>query len=698
MIEGGNRSPWEAAVATRIKARAIFAAAIVTTLIGCATAPPCTPMGLTPPPKPRANSTECLGDGDSLTGPSAVVRYAASSTDSIRHPDRIISGPHTGLCGPSAVATGPKGELYVLNHAPWHSPVTSNENRRMHWVTVYDSAASGDAKPLRTLQVRTRGFMRPMSLGVNRDGYVYLGFGMNPRLRFGSVTVFAADADGDAPPIRVLVGPDNGLRGPDALAVDRQGYLYVANAQNREADDTVRVFAPGADGDASACRVIAGPRTGLSRPSALAIDGKDHLYVGNWSGPGSSHSPSSITVFDTSATGDVAPIRTLEGGNTADGSQWPHRLAFGRDDSLYVRTAGVLSVYAPGATEATEPVRYISRTVRGEQYPIIYSPKIFALDRHDTMYVVRGDTVMVYAPGYSGSEPAIRRITGPRSGIHEVTSIAIDNRGWLYLVQRQSFLIQAYAPGASGDVPPSRTIAGPWTQLNYPTGGIAVDEARRLYVGNWGFPGRGAIAVYAPGARDKDRPVRALGGKATLLSQPADIEFDSHGDMYISNGGWEARGVVVFRHDASGDEAPIRTINGRRTLLNGPVALAFGPGDTLYALNGSGYSTWCNGIATRPNGTVTAYAPGASGDVDPVRTFPLTGDTTGLFRGLVVDRGGTVQVWRSGGAVKYQPGTEGPTNHTMVETATPGTVATGVTTTAEGWVYEANTPSSAVCR
>ena len=64
----------------------------------------------------------------------------------------------------------------------------------------------------------------------------------------GSISVFAADANGDTEPLRVLFGPGNGLGRPAVIAVDRKGHLYVTNAQNRAADDAVRVFAPDADG------------------------------------------------------------------------------------------------------------------------------------------------------------------------------------------------------------------------------------------------------------------------------------------------------------------------------------------------------------------------------------------------------------------------------------------------------------------
>ena len=691
-----------------IHARTVLTAAVATTLLGCATTP-CTPMRVAPAPIVRTDYEECRPEGPGRTGTPAVVRYATNATDSLRHPDRTIAGPHTALCAPSAIAHGPTGELYVLNHAPVTSAVAGNEDRWMHWVTVYDSAAQGDATPIRTLHIGATGLLRPMSLGVNRAGQLHVGLGPDPRRDFGSILVFDADADGDVEPIRVLSGLGNGLRRPQVLAVDRRGYLYVTNAQLRSQDHAVRVFAPDAKGDAAACRVIAGPRTGLNRPTGLTLDRDGRLYVGN-SG-GSSLSPfNAITVFDAGATGDAAPIRTLGGGNRYDGMVGPDRLALGRGDSLYVRSAGSLSVFAPGATGASEPARYILRQVPGPQFARIHTPVLPVLDRHDTLYAVSGDTVMVYPPGYSGSEPPVRQIVVPRSGWMGVTDIALDDRGWLYLAQLgptvERGLIRVYQPGASGNVPPSRTITGPRTRLSHPTG-LALDRKRRLYVANGLVSGNeGAIRVYASGARGEDQPVRVLAGPATRLWEPTDIEFDSRGNMYVPFG--YAPGVVsVFRPEASGDEAPVRTITGPQRLVRRTVALAVGPGDTLYALNVHGYGGRCDPRATG-DATVTVYPPGANGEVEPARTLVLTQEGMspgcvaglGLVHGLAVDAGGGVQVWHTGGTVRFPPGAEGLAAplQAMVDTTASGTNASGVTVTSDGWAYQTNVPSAGPCK
>ncbi len=309
----------------------------------------------------------------------------------------------------------------------------------------------------------------------------------------GHIAVFDAEADGDAEPVRVIGGPATGVHLPQIMVVDGGGSLYVTSGQSRGDDDTVRVFPPDATGDVAPARVIAGPHTGLRRPSALALDGSNRLYVGN-SGHTTRWQENTITVYDVRASGDASPIRTLAGGLVDPEGYDPHRLTFGRRDSLYVRTAVFLAVFAPAATGASVPARLIFQrepaapadSCGSSSMP--HSPERFALDRYDSMYVLSGDTVLVYPPGYTAVEPAVRRITGPRTGIHKANDIALDDRGWLYVVDRDSSLIKAFPPGATGDVAPTRRIGGPSTRLRLPVG-VAFDRRRRLYVANWGGDG-----------------------------------------------------------------------------------------------------------------------------------------------------------------------------------------------------------------
>jgi DNA-binding beta-propeller fold protein YncE len=94
--------------------------------------------------------------------------------------------------------------------------------------------------------------------------------------------------------------------------LDEAGFLYVTNAGNH----SVRVFAPGADGDEPPVRVIAGPSTGMSHPVGLARDDSGQIYVANYFNQ-------TVTVFEAHASGDAAPVRRIVGPNTGiRGANW----------------------------------------------------------------------------------------------------------------------------------------------------------------------------------------------------------------------------------------------------------------------------------------------------------------------------------------------------------------------------------------
>jgi hypothetical protein len=80
--------------------------------------------------------------------------------------------------------------------------------------------------------------------------------------------------------------------------------LFLAN----DADDSVLVFRATDKGDVAPIRVIKGPNTGIKHPPGITIDTKlGELYVANMG-------RASITVFPITANGDVKPIRTIRGG------------------------------------------------------------------------------------------------------------------------------------------------------------------------------------------------------------------------------------------------------------------------------------------------------------------------------------------------------------------------------------------------
>jgi DNA-binding beta-propeller fold protein YncE len=125
------------------------------------------------------------------------------------------------------------------------------------------------------------------------------------RFELPSLNIYARDASGNTPPLRVIKGPRTQLNWPSHVAVhEGRGEIFVAN----DSEDSVLVFRVTDRGDVSPTRVIKGSRTAIKNPTGIAIDAANgELWVasmGNYA----------ITVFPLAASGNVAPLRTIRGG------------------------------------------------------------------------------------------------------------------------------------------------------------------------------------------------------------------------------------------------------------------------------------------------------------------------------------------------------------------------------------------------
>ena len=153
-------------------------------------------------------------------------------------PIRLLQGSHTGLADPHGLALDQKNKLlFVANHGSYHevSPAAAGEKRR------------GTVFP---------GF--PLS---REDAVPGSGKFLPP-----SISVYAKDAKGDAPPLRVIQGPKTQMDWPTALSLDPgRNELFVAN----DGGNSILVFDASASGDVAPLRVLKGPKSLVSNPTGV---------------------------------------------------------------------------------------------------------------------------------------------------------------------------------------------------------------------------------------------------------------------------------------------------------------------------------------------------------------------------------------------------------------------------------------------
>lgn len=238
----------------------------------------------------------------------------------------------------------------------------------------------------------------------------------------------------------------------------------------------------------------------------------------------------------------------------------------------------------------------------------------------------------------------------------------------LYAANFNAGSITEYTLHASGNAVPVRTIHGPHTGLGN-VRDVAVDPSGYIYAVN--LSGPFFINVFAPTANGDATPVRQITGLTTMLSDPLAIALDAQGYLYVANqteGGPPEASILVFAPGANGNVAPVRQI--------------FGAGEAIkLAVDGGGNLIVASGLlfnSTTPN-QILVYAPGANGNATPIRH--ISGPQTGLGAGTTDLSYWSVAVLPGGARIRAA--LPGPTPHVNVYAdgaygdATPAFTLTG---------------------
>jgi sugar lactone lactonase YvrE len=264
-----------------------------------------------------------------------------------------------------------------------------------------------------------------------------------------------------------------GVYGPQALAFDTGGNLYVANS--RSDTNTVSKFAPGSLDPGTTL-------TGLNAPLALAFDPAGNLFVANYTG-------NTVSKF---APGSTTPTVTLTGLSS------PTALAVDRSGKLYVANLGnnTVSIFAPGATTATA-------TLTG-----LDSPNDLVLDSSGNLFVADRLSLTEFSPSLTP--------VATFTGLSNPSAPAFDSKGNLYVANGDA--VKVYPPAGTTS---SATLQGGLTHPGRP----AIDANDNVYVASrWGT----TVNIFRPGNTTSSASLTGLGG-------PGALTFDSAGNLFVVN-------------------------------------------------------------------------------------------------------------------------------------------------------------------
>ncbi|MBI5866367.1 MAG: SMP-30/gluconolactonase/LRE family protein [Planctomycetes bacterium] len=221
---------------------------------------------------------------------------------------------------------------------------------------------------------------------------------------------------------------------------------------------------------------------------------------------------------------------------------------------------------------------------------------------------------------------------GPATQLSSPADIVIDSKGALLVANFASNAITGYddAATANGNLPPDRNVSGGSTLLAGPAS-LAIDaDADLLFVANYtGAPD--SIGVYsgasATALNGNLGPTRRFFNAA--ISNPAGINLDDNGSLYIANSGPNNVLVYAGAGALNGDVAPTRTISSPAFAGVTVFDVFVDKSDTLYAL----------GTVGAQRIFVFDNASTLNGAVMPDVILTVTG--AGSIRSVVVDSAGT---------------------------------------------------------
>ncbi|HYR85410.1 MAG TPA: hypothetical protein VE422_15090 [Terriglobia bacterium] len=224
-----------------------------------------------------------------------IVIFPREANGNVK-PPRTLKTPHRGF---SLAVDEENQELYVgVQHPPQ--------------VAVYRKGASGDEKPLRSLQGESTRLSDVHGIVLDQKNKLMLvsnwghisdstiaGTG---RFEDPSISVYPMGAAGDVAPLRIIQGSLTQMNWPAQMSLDPDtGDIYVAN----DIGQSVLVFKQTDRGNVAPTRIIKGNRTGLLNPSGVFVDSKHkEVWVANFGN-------ASAVVYPLNANGNVAPIRTI---------------------------------------------------------------------------------------------------------------------------------------------------------------------------------------------------------------------------------------------------------------------------------------------------------------------------------------------------------------------------------------------------
>jgi len=391
------------------------------------------------------------------------------------------------------------------------------------------------------------------------------------------------------------IGPAALLNGPDGIALDSSGNLYIADSGNNE----IRK----AQAATSASPTPPAPPTILTQPGqVLASPGSTATFSVQASGSSSLTYQwlfnGSNLVGATSATLTISNVQFTNAGN--------YSVVISNGVTSVASKSAALGILL-AATPAPSPVTYTTSSLASTG--TTSGPNGIILDSAGNAYVSVGNAIEKISPSgvpsiFAGSLTATGSADGVGSAalFNQPAGLAIDNSGTLYVADTGNNAIRKILPNGTvstlaGLIQGNADGVGIAAEFNQPLA-VAVDASGNVYVADTG--------------NNELRKITANGTTTTLLSTssfafanvpyPAvyainGVAVDSSGAPYVGvsatigfgHGDFPANEVAVIKVGTSGTYTQLFIVNDSAGIISpttGDGAVTIDPSGNVYVLSG----------------------------------------------------------------------------------------------------------------
>ncbi|HTW07401.1 MAG TPA: hypothetical protein VME46_07825 [Acidimicrobiales bacterium] len=597
-----------------------------------------------------------------------------------------------GLNQASALAFDSAGDLFIANSGNNTVTVLPRTTGSVFGQPVVAGRMAALVMPAGLLD-------RPAALAFDSAGDLFIANNSGPDsgttdsltvLPRGTGTVFGQPVTADQ---AAMLTASTGLDGPDGMAFDAAGDLFVANyGYSGDASVTVvpratgTVFGQLVTADQATTLTAASASQQLDDPMSLAFDSAGDLFIAN-----GNYNDSSITVVPR-ATGTVFGQPVTAGTATrllAAGSITPLALAFDAAGDLFI--SGFVGQTSASGTDApgsgvilvphltgmvlSQPVT-ADRSARLTAASGLDNPDGMAFDAAGNLFVLNGGNgtvgVVPLATGTVFGQPVTASkaaMLTAASALDGAQGLAFDAGGDLFIANAGNNTV-TILPGKTGTLFGQRVTAGRATVLTAASGltnpdGLSLDASGNLYIDNH-IP-RGTVTV-VPRATGKifGQPVRAdratVLAAATGLIYPDALAFDAAGDLFVLNANATVTVVPLasgrmFGQRVTADSAAVLSAFAGR--LVDPTSIAVDTTGDLFVADGDGgpnvnYSRGEDTLIVLPRSSRKLFGQpvtaGTATALRPAQGLPLT-PSTGLLdnpRGVAFDPAGDLFIANAG--------------------------------------------------